>query len=191
MKKIPTIFQRDYTLPRKPITHYWNDACTWVRDGHGVATRKWDGTCCLWQDGKLWKRREVQRSLIDKGAVPDHFLEVEYDHQTRTAYGWVPVGDGPEDRWHREALEPAQQGPEPLTEGQTYELVGPKINGGREPLSAHVLIEHGADVLNGVPLDFLGLRDWLRQHQIEGIVWHLPGDGRMAKIKRRDFGLGW
>ena len=25
---------------------------------------------------------------------------------------------------------------------------------------------------------------------IEGIVWHHP-DGRMAKIKRRDFGLSW
>lgn len=36
------------------------------------------------------------------------------------------------------------------------------------------------------PRDWEGLREWLRDRPFEGIVWHHP-DGRMAKLKRRDF----
>ncbi|MFF0467058.1 hypothetical protein ACFYPX_06380 [Micromonospora zamorensis] len=37
------------------------------------------------------------------------------------------------------------------------------------------------------PLDHDGLRAWLLAHpDWEGVVWHHP-DGRMAKLKRRDF----
>jgi hypothetical protein len=38
-----------------------------------------------------------------------------------------------------------------------------------------------------VPRDFDGLREYLAGKDIEGIVWH-HSDGRMAKIKLRDFG---
>jgi hypothetical protein len=38
------------------------------------------------------------------------------------------------------------------------------------------------------PRMFEGLRTWLAENDVEGIVWHHP-DGRMAKIKARDFGL--
>ena len=38
----------------------------------------------------------------------------------------------------------------------------------------------------GATADFEGLRQWLNDHTFEGIVWHHP-DGRMAKIKKRDF----
>ena len=31
-----------------------------------------------------------------------------------------------------------------------------------------------------------GLAEWLTARRYEGIVWHHP-DGRMAKLKRRDF----
>jgi len=38
---------------------------------------------------------------------------------------------------------------------------------------------------------FAGLRTWMTQHpEFEGIVFHHP-DGRLAKIKQRDFGLPW
>jgi hypothetical protein len=71
----------------------------------------------------------------------------------------------------------------------TYELVGPKVQGNPYHLEVHKLIRHGADLIDA-PRDFDGLRVWLSEHTIEGIVWHHP-DGRMAKIKRRDFGLSW
>lgn len=43
-------------------------------------------------------------------------------------------------------------------------------------------------VLEGVPRTFESLRDYLVGLDIEGIVFQHP-DGRMAKIKNRDFGL--
>jgi len=40
------------------------------------------------------------------------------------------------------------------------------------------------------PRTFAQLRAFLTMSRIEGIVFHHP-DGRMAKIKRRDYGLPW
>lgn len=37
-------------------------------------------------------------------------------------------------------------------------------------------------------LIWAGLRSYLANKDIEGIVWHHP-DGRMVKIKGKDFGL--
>jgi hypothetical protein len=52
-----------------------------------------------------------------------------------------------------------------------------------------MLVRHAAAMqYPDVPRDFDGLRDWLSLVNIEGLVWHHP-DGRMAKIKLRDFGL--
>ncbi len=53
-------------------------------------------------------------------------------------------------------------------------------------MTAHVLISHGIEQLTDVPRDYDGLAAWLAQTDFEGIVWHHP-DGRMAKLKKRDF----
>ena len=39
---------------------------------------------------------------------------------------------------------------------------------------------------DGTCVMFAGLAEWLHAHPYEVIVWHHP-DGRMAKIKKRDF----
>jgi len=52
----------------------------------------------------------------------------------------------------------------------------------------YALLRHGAEVIDNVPRDFDGLRDFLAGHDVEGIVFHHP-DGRMVKVKKRDFGL--
>jgi hypothetical protein len=58
----------------------------------------------------------------------------------------------------------------------------------RKYLEKHVLISHGMDFLCDVPTDFDGLKAYLGARNIEGIVWHAEnGDGRMVKIKRKDF----
>ena len=49
-----------------------------------------------------------------------------------------------------------------------------------------MLIRHGAEVLTGIMLNYDGIKDYLRDLDLEGIVWHHP-DGRMVKIKRKDF----
>jgi hypothetical protein len=77
--------------------------------------------------------------------------------------------------------------------GRAWHLraVGPKINGNPEGVvGRHQLVRHAAAAkLVGAiaaPRDYDGLRDYLAVHPYEGIVWHHP-DGRMAKLKARDF----
>jgi len=86
------------------------------------------------------------------------------------------------DRWFREAVLPAEDG--------TYELIGPKVQGNPYGEKEHRLVSHGANVLEGVPRRYGMLREWFSLNTLEGVVWHHP-DGRMVKIKRRDFGFRW
>lgn len=112
MKKIPTIFERDWNGDRSRVTREPNPACRWVFDGEGVATRKHDGACWMVRDGKLYERRE----LGPKQSAPTDFFMVDHDEEMGKTVGWVPVGDGPEDRWFREAFSDLAEG--------TYELLG-------------------------------------------------------------------
>lgn len=176
MKKIPTLFVRDVDLPRRVVTEI-TPGCEWVINGEGVATRKYDGTCCLVRDGKLFRRYEVKKG---KQPPPNFEPATEVDPNTGKQQGWLPVGSGPEDKYHREAFA------HPFEDG-TYELVGPKIQGNPEHLAWHALIPHGRDRLDA-PRDYSGLQQWLQTQDIEGVVWHHP-DGRMAKIKAKDFGI--
>jgi len=177
MKKIPTIFVRDLAKQPALVVHEWHSDCLWVREGEGRATVKHDGTCCLVRAGKLYKRRELRPG----DNVPADFEGTGTDEVTGKTVGWVPVGDGPEDKWHREAYTGQPDG--------TYELIGPKVQGNKENAPAHTLVRHGSVDANDFR-DFDDIRDYLRSHNIEGVVWHHP-DGRMAKIKRRDFGFRW
>lgn len=179
MKKIPTLYERDWNGDRSRVTSQIHAGCEWVIAGEGNATRKIDGTCCMVRDGALYKRRELKKGEI----APPLFEHEDYDEKTGKTVGWLPVSDGPEDRWHREALGLGQ-----LTDG-TYELVGPKIQGNPEGYALHRLVPHSqCEVFHDAPRDFEGLRLWLEGRNIEGLVFHHP-DGRMAKIKLRDFGF--
>lgn len=182
MKKIPTIFDRDWDGDRSRVLNLQHKDCAWVFAGEGVATRKIDGTCCLIRDGVLFKRRELRKGE----SAPSDFHLADFDNETGKLVGWVPVSDEPSDRWHREGFDRLQD----RSDG-TFELVGPKVQGNPEGRDYHELIRHGhnlAGEIDNVPRTFDGLRDWLSQHDVEGIVFHHP-DGRMAKIKKRDFGL--
>ncbi|WP_114945959.1 DUF5565 family protein [Microvirga calopogonii] len=180
MKKTPTIFDRDWNGDRSRVVNKPHPDCGWVFAGEGWPTKKIDGTCCMVSEGKLWKRRELRKGETP----PDGFSLADHDPETEKLVGWVPVGDGPEDRWHREAFARWDS----LKDG-TYELVGPKVQGNPENYPQHELVAHDSLALNAdVPRDFDGLRSWLEGQDIEGLVFHHP-DGRMAKIKLRDFGL--
>ena len=97
------------------------------------------------------------------------------------------MGDGPEDQWFRVAFRLGFENGRPLPNG-TYELCGPHIQQNPEHLLFEELLPHGRDTLSDVPRDYAGVKTWLADHDVEGIVWHHP-DGRMVKIKKRDFGL--
>jgi hypothetical protein len=178
MKKIPTIFERDWGGDRSRVLDRPHSECGWVFAGEGVATRKINGTCCLVRDGHLFERREFKKN--DPG--PGTLEVVEFDDETGKSVGWVPVTDDPSDRWHREAFSPD------LADG-TYELVGPKVQGNPEGYERHSLVPHDALIMvDQPPREFAGLASWFVGKDIEGVVFHHP-DGRMGKIKKRDFGL--
>ena len=200
MRKIPSVFKRDYKGDRRVYDEVV-PGCEWVLAGEGQATAKWDGTCCRVDDnGRLWKRydRRLTRTARKKDAAaleesdfkpaPDGWVAAEESPNLHTGHwpGWLLVGDGPEDKWHREGLAAGHDGP------GTYELVGPKVNANRHGLERHALIAHGADVVPMPPTLTFDLIRYAAEGLVlqEGIVWHHP-DGRMAKIKRRDFGFPW
>ena len=162
MRRIPTLFERDFDN-RGQITEKCAEGTEWVQDGEEVATRKYDGTSCMVRGGKLYRRAEVKAGRTP----PPGFELVHRDEQTGKTVGWVEVGWGSEDKWHRSAIP----------------------GGNPEHVEQSVLLRHDdAQVLDDAPRTYQGLRDDLAGKDIEGIVWHHPG-GRMAKIKLRDFGL--
>jgi hypothetical protein len=187
MKKIHTIFKIDWTNGRK-VTDIPNPDCQWVFDGEGIATKKWDGTACLWKEGILYKRydRKKDKKTGEYKNLPEGwFPSMEPDEQTGHWTGWMPIDkNNPSDKWHVEALLSS----EPMEEG-TYEFCGPKIQGNPENLSRHTLIQHGWKHYK-VKREYESIKRFLEENEIEGLVFH-HDDGRMAKIKRRDFDLPW
>lgn len=217
MKKIISLFQRNYDGDRL-VRNEVVPGAEWVPAGEGVATRKFDGTSCLVRGGKLYKRYDVRgdydresgrsKAMFSYTAAdgrvfrynrepPEGFVPAQDPDDGGHWPGWVPVGPEPEDCWHRQAFGEAAgvtgRGSMitfescSLEEG-TYELVGPKVQGNPEDAPRHLLVRHGACPLPDCPRDFDGIKAYLAEHDIEGIVWHHP-DGRMVKIKGKDFGL--
>lgn len=184
MEKVITLFKRDHEGTGRVYNEIVEGA-EWVMAGEGRATEKIDGTACLIRDGKLYKRYDAK-----KGKTPPPDFEPAQDPDPITGHcpGWLPVSEtDPQDKWHREAW---QNGGQDLPDA-TYELIGRKVQGNKYQLNNHQFRLHGDVTLDNVPTDFNELRDYLDAHSgYEGIVWHHP-DGRMVKIKRRDFGLHW
>lgn len=62
MKKIPTLFEREYANHKvvgiKPIV---TEGMKWVLNGEGVATVKFDGSCCAIINGEFYKRYDARK----------------------------------------------------------------------------------------------------------------------------------
>jgi len=153
----------------------------WVLDGEGVATIKHDGTSCMIEGGVLHRRYDAKSGK----EPPEGWIACEPDPDPVTGHwpGWLPVDAAdPACRWHMEAMDSS------LPDG-TYELVGPKVQKSRYGLSRHALWRHGCEVVE-VTRTREAIVEWLTTHEHEGLVFHHP-DGRMAKVRRKDFGIRW
>lgn len=182
MKKIPTVFRRD-PENMKTVLPEVTPGCEWVLEGIGVPTRKYDGTCCMYDGLMWWARREVKPGK----QVPDDFRPEMTDDATGKTVGWVPMIQSAFVKYQVEALEDCDPVP------GTYELCGPKINGNPEEFALHVLIPHADAEEVHLPEPSLRSFEEIRRAVVslghdgwEGIVWHHP-DGYMAKLKARDF----
>lgn len=188
MRKIPSLFVRDWNGDRRLVTREVNPECQWVLDGEGIATRKYDGTCVLVRDGRLYRRYDAKHGK----APPSGFEPAQPAPDEATGHwpGWLPVGDEPESRWHKAAFAAAMATERTTLHDGTYELCGPHFQANPERLATDGFVRHGKAAVWIDFLTFDGIRDALADLEIEGIVWHHL-DGRMAKIKRSDFGLEW
>jgi hypothetical protein len=202
MQKIPTLFLRDFEHSNgRYVTTEVTPGCEWVLAGEGVPTRKYDGTCVMFDGQEWWARREVKPGKD----APPNFVEIEHDETTGKTVGWEPYTQSGFARWIDEVVA-RHSG----WDKGTYELCGPKVNGNPEGFRVHALIPHSeAMVFVGMtptgfnaptPPTFETLRDFMQSdwftiqdaeypevvRRFEGIVWHHP-DGRMAKLKVKDF----
>ena len=76
----------------------------------------------------------------------------------------------------------------PLADG-TYEAIGNHFNGNMYKMDDDTLVKHGTEIIE-VPRTFEGIKEYLRENEIEGIVFWLDGEPK-CKIKRSDFGFEW
>src|SRR6266705_2827499 len=88
MQKIATLFARGFEKDPRYVTRDVTPGCEWVLKGEGVPTRKYDGTCVMFDGTDWWARREVKPGK----AAPAGFVEVEHDEETGKTVGWEPAG---------------------------------------------------------------------------------------------------
>lgn len=184
MQKIISLFQRNYDGDRQ-VRDEVVPGAEWVTAGEGRATVKIDGTSCMIRGDMFYKRYDAKR-----GKTPPVGFEPAQEPDPVTGHwpGWLEVQESqPSDKWHMEALDNTHR----VLRNGTYELIGPKVQGNPYGLASHILTAHGeSELFPDPPRTFDALKAWFADHVIEGIVWHHP-DGRMVKIKRKDFGYKW
>lgn len=183
MKKIPTLFERIYINHHVvETTPNVTPGLEWVLDGEGTATVKIDGSCCAIIDGEFYKRYDAKKGKKPpEGAIPC----CDPDPVTGHWPHWVKCSEkNPADKWHVEAFHHGG-----FFENGTYEAVGPHFQGNPYGLEKDTLVRHGTQIIQ-VERTFDGIRDFLRNHCMEGIVFWKDGVPQ-CKIKRSDFGFPW
>lgn len=190
MKKIPTLFKREFeghnivrTLPELS-----DESLQWVLDGEGIATVKWDGSCCAIIDGKFYVRYDAKNGK----PVPENAIKCQEEPDPVTGHlpCWLLADrNNAGQKWYFSALDFTQYDKTQLVDFRTYEAIGKHFNGNPYNLDYDTLVPHGVDIID-VPRTFEGIRDYLKDNFIEGIVFWKDGEPK-CKIKRSDFGFEW
>ena len=193
MKKIPTLFKRDFV--NHQVTRCYNEVTPgleYVLEDPGVIpTVKFDGSCCMIKDGKLYKRYDAKKGKTPpQGSIP---CQPEPDPVTGHWPHWLKVcTTDPADRWFIEAFNNflADNAPLCSLHDGTYEAVGIHFQGNPYNLEGDTLVRHGIVHIKDLRMSYEGIREWLEAHYDEGIVFWYDG-APVCKIKRSDFGLSW
>jgi hypothetical protein len=188
MKKISTLFKKD-PKDLSVVTPEVASENAWVFEGDAIATRKFDGIASAIIDNEPYKRFDVKKGRIaPEGAIPCQEPDAITGHHPH----WVKCErNKPEDKYFFEAFDLLES-----KEDGTYELCGETISTERfsknlnvEKIEGHKFIKHGSEILNIPDLSFEGLKKFLEDpnNDIEGIVFHNKTDGRMCKLRKKDF----
>ncbi len=191
MKKIPTLFERVFddggvveVLPKVM------PGLEWVMDGEGEATEKVDGAACAVIGGKFYRRYDAKcGKKPPEGAIP---CQPFPDPYTGHWPHWVLVNPkAAGDKWFFRAWMNTPWIGEWMADCEgTYEAVGPHFQSNPYGLDDDFLERHGRIKIKDCPRTFDGIREWLRVHPVEGIVFWKDGQPQ-CKIKRSDFGFKW
>lgn len=189
MKKIPTLFERVYKDHKVvDILPNVTPGMEWVLKGEGIATEKYDGSCCAVFGGELYKRYDAKNGKpVPKGAIK---CQDEPDPITGHLPCWVKCDrNNPADKWFWEAFDFAKAAGASFKYDVTYEAIGKHFNGNPYNLYNDFLTQHGMEELT-VGRSFEEIKEYLRNTEIEGIVFWKEGEPK-CKIKRSDFGFKW
>lgn len=186
MKKIPTLFKRVFDDGAVYITKEVTPGCEWVLEGKGEATEKVDGSAVARINGIWYKRFDAKKGRrVPSGSIA---CSPRPDPITGSWPHWALADmKNPSNRWLSAAI---VNTPWIGDEDGTFELVGKHIQKNPYGLDAEYLERHGRIKIHDCPRTFDGIKEYLRTHEIEGIVWWLDGEPR-CKIKRRDFDFEW
>lgn len=182
MKKMSTLFIKNSENLGLVVEGEFDKDNLWVFDEGVKATRKFDGTACAIINGELYKRYDAKKGRkAPDGAIPCCEADLITGHHPH----WVKCDkNNPSDKYHFKAYN--NMDIELLADG-TYELCGPKVQKDAEGCGIHILIEHGGIAFNIYEV-LTNPKEFMRDKNIEGIVFHHP-DGRMCKIRKKDFGM--
>ena len=186
MKKIPTLFERVYDHGKiVDILPNVTEGMEWVLDGEGEATIKIDGACCAIINGEFYKRYDAKHGKpVPEGAIK---CQEEADPVTGHFPCWVKCDrNNPADKWFWAAYDNGHIFG--YTDG-TYEAVGKHFQGNPYGWDNDCLVKHGSEIVY-VERTFEGIKNFLSQYYIEGIVFWKDGEPK-CKIKRSDFGFEW
>ena len=105
MKKIPTLFERKFEGSRvKEVLPVVTKGMEWVLDGDGIATIKYDGSCCAIIKGEFYKRYDAKHGKpVPEGAIK---CQEEADPITGHLPCWVKCDRfNPADKWFWSAFD--------------------------------------------------------------------------------------
>lgn len=184
MNKIPTLFQRD---ENHKVIDKVTPGCEWVLAGEGIPTEKLDGTNIriTIRRGtavRVEKRRNPSGEDKSLGIVDGWYVDActgdLADKHIFAAVRNTPTLDWKDGEW-------------------VCEAIGPKIQGNPLEADGAVCVPlYDAPRVYNVPRGYRVIGEFLARmdsrllpgHLAEGIVFHHL-DGRMAKIKRKDYPL--
>lgn len=189
MKKLPVLFMHEYAGGyRQTCINLVRLGYEWVTKGQGVATMKIDGSACAIIDGKFYRRYDTRGAKPHKDdipcqtkdqALPDHFPV------------WRPCGhEQRADKWLWAAYDRAVRDNGGSLPDGTYEAIGLHFQSNKYGLSYDTLVPHGKVVLEDFPRNFDGMKQYLAEHNIEGVVFWKDGEPQ-CKLRKKDFQFKW
>ena len=176
MRKIPTLFVREFENHRivKVTKEFTNEECKRAFE-EGIATIKFDGSCCAIIDGEFYKRYDAKKGKpIPEGAIK---CQDEPDEVTGHLPCWVKVNSSePADKWFLGAFQRYIKTYGVPKDG-TYEAIGKHFQGNPYLRDYDILVPHGKApaTFNSCERTFEAVKEWLEKTPQEGLVFWNDG----------------